>query len=78
LLYSGRTATYQDFLFEYKKIKGWLVEHSLLSNLSPFNKTVSSYRLSVKLIVFAFELIESLKMINLFARIYCKGEQSNG
>ncbi|HEL2383759.1 TPA: glycosyltransferase family 2 protein [Streptococcus suis] len=78
LLYSGRTATYQDFLFEYKKIKGWLVEHSLLSNLSPFNKTVSSDRLSVKLIVFAFELIESLKMINLFARIYCKGEQSNG
>ena len=75
LLYSGRTASKKNFVHEVNRIMEWINKRGYQSSISPFNSRVSSDKLSTKLSIFTFECIYKLKLLTLFAYIYCKGKE---
>lgn len=75
LLYSGRTASPDDFITEYKKLFGWL--ESNIPNYKK-NKYLSFFKLKedplkYRLIVNTFAILSKMNLIGIFSRIYCKG-----
>ncbi|MDY2963491.1 glycosyltransferase family 2 protein [Streptococcus dysgalactiae] len=72
LLYSGRYSSADRFINEHKRIKSWVTQHHLVSLLSPFDKMVREEKLKNKLVIYIFERLERLHLINLFAKLYCK------
>jgi glycosyltransferase involved in cell wall biosynthesis len=73
LLHSGKTATADAFVSEYKKYFLWLK-----TNLSHY-KRIRHYLFGPKgedkkvgFIIFAFRCFHSLRMVPLFAKLYCK------
>lgn len=75
LLFSGRYSSKETFVSEYHRIKQWIKENKLSSNLSPFNKQFKGERLKTKISMYVFEKIEQLHLIKLFAAVYCKGKE---
>lgn len=76
LLFSGRRATSKEFLEEYKKIKKWLIDNNYYNyiSFSKILKNESSFK--NKIIISIFLLIIKLKLINIFAKVYCKGDRN--
>ncbi len=75
LLYSGKTASPDDFITEYKKLFGWL--ESNIPNYKK-NKYLSFFKLKedplkYRLIVNTFATLSKMNLIGVFSRIYCKG-----
>jgi glycosyltransferase involved in cell wall biosynthesis len=74
LLHSGRDSNKEKYLETYEKLFGWLRErfpyfeknHYLLCGLT-------GETLSVKIPIIIFMLIHKLKLMKLFAGVYCKG-----
>lgn len=73
LLFSGRTASPEAFMQEFKKINSYLLEKNLVSQLNPFNKQVSGDTFKVQLSILFFEVLKNLGLLPIFAKIYCKG-----
>lgn len=74
LLYSGKTATQEEFIKEYLKLFDWLN-----SNISNYKK--NHYLLhcpkgeerKIHLLIHTFVILHKMKLISLFAKIYCTG-----
>lgn len=75
LLFSGRGATREKFIKENEKIKRWIKEKNITFNISPFSSKLKGEQLKNRLIVFSFCFLDKIKLIGLFARIYCRGDK---
>lgn len=73
LLYSGREATKENFILEYKRLKEWYNKNNIFLKFSPFSIKIKGEKLKVRIIVFCFLWIEKLHLIEIFSKIYCKG-----
>lgn len=77
LLFSGRTSSNQEFIHQYIRIKEWLKENKLISTISPLSKKVQGERFQTKISLIVFLSLEKLRLVPLFAKIYCKGKKDN-
>lgn len=77
LLFSGRSSSDQEFIHQYIRIKEWLKENKLISTISPLSKKVQGERFQTKISLIVFLSLEKLRLIPLFAKIYCKGKKDN-
>ena len=77
LLFSGRFSSEQEFIHQYIRIKEWLKENELISTISPLSKKVQGERFQTKISLIVFLSIEKLRLVPLFAKIYCKGKKDN-
>ena len=77
LLFSGRSSSNQEFIHQYIRIKEWLKENKLISTISPLSKKVQGERFQTKISLIVFLSIEKLRLVPLFAKIYCKGKNDN-
>jgi cell-wall biogenesis glycosyltransferase, putative len=77
LLFSGRASSNQEFIHQYIRIKEWLKENKLISTISPLSKKVQGERFQTKISLIVFLSIEKLRLVPLFAKIYCKGKKDN-
>ena len=77
LLFSGRTSSNQEFIHQYIRIKEWLKENELISTISPLSKKVQGERFQTKISLIVFLSLEKLRLVPLFAKIYCKGKKDN-
>ena len=77
LLFSGRSSSDQEFIQQYIRIKEWLKENKLISTISPLSKKVQGERFQTKISLIVFLSIEKLRLVPLFAKIYCKGKKDN-
>lgn len=73
LLFSGRNNKSNSFVDEYRKIKKWLIENKYNKSISVVKIIKNETTLKNKIIVLLFYLIEKLKLIGLFSKVYCKG-----
>lgn len=74
LLFSGRDVSSKDFVLEYEKVKTWLIENNYYDKLSFFSVLKNEPTLKNKIIILVFVLVVKLRLIGLFARFYCRGE----
>ena len=77
LLFSGRSSSDQEFIQQYIRIKEWLKENELISTISPLSKKVQGERFQTKISLIVFLSLEKLRLVPLFAKIYCKGKKDN-
>ena len=77
LLFSGRSSSNQEFIHQYIRIKEWLKENKLISTISPLSKKVQGERFQTKISLIVFLSLEKLRLVPLFAKIYCKGKKDN-
>ena len=77
LLFSGRSSSNQEFIHQYIRIKEWLKENKLISTISPLSKKVQGERFQTKISLIVFLSLEKLRLVPLFAKIYCKGKNDN-
>ena len=77
LLFSGRSSSDQEFIHQYIRIKEWLKENKLISTISPLSKKVQGERFQTKISLIVFMSLEKLRLVPLFAKIYCKGKKDN-
>jgi len=75
LLFSGKSSSDQEFIHQYIRIKEWLKENKLISTISPLSKKVQGERFQTKISLIVFLSLEKLKLVPLFAKIYCKGKK---
>lgn len=73
LLYSGKSATEEDFIRVCEESFGWLSEHRISLKFPIFNKKIAGENLSTKMIVNIMILLYRSRLIRLFAKLYCKG-----
>lgn len=74
LLYAGKNVPCEKFLGEYKKYFNWLEknipDYKKNPNIKPFGP--SGDQKKIGFIIFIFLLFHKLKLMKLFAKIYCK------
>lgn len=75
LLFSGASATSDEFMEEYNKIKKWLNKNGYGNTLSLKMILKNDPSLKNKIIVSTFHIITKLKLVKLFSLIYCKGSR---
>lgn len=73
LLFSGKSSTSSQFIFEYNKIKKWLNKNNIKNRIFPFSTKLKGESFKNRIIVLCFLITEKLHLIKLFAKIYCKG-----
>lgn len=75
LLYSGKTASSDDFISEYNKLFGWLdcniPNHRKNKYLSFFKPKEDPFK--YRLIINTFSVLSRMNLIGFFSKIYCKG-----
>jgi glycosyltransferase involved in cell wall biosynthesis len=74
LLYSGRSATVKDFKKNYNYLISYLEKNIPNYRKIIFRKMPKEEMLKFKLIIKTFVIIQKLHLVNLFSKIYCKGE----
>ena len=72
LLFSGKQASKGDFTEQYNYYIKWLNDNSIKSNIKPLLLKGEPFK--IKMVVIIFRIIRKLHLINLFSKIYCKGE----
>lgn len=75
LLFSGRGATKEKFLAENEKIKAWIKSKNLRFDISSFSSKLKGEQLKNRFIVFIFCFIDKVKLMKLFASVYCRGDK---
>lgn len=76
LLYSGKNANKNDFISEYNKLFGWLkknINNYKKNKYIKFNGPLGEDK-RVGRIVYIFILLDKLRLVKVFAKLYCKGE----
>lgn len=74
LLYSGKSASSKEFIFEYHKLFNWLKD-----NISYYrkNKYIKNYPLGeekhIHFFIHTFIILDKLHLISLFSKLYCRG-----
>lgn len=74
LLFSGRKASSDAFLKEYKKIFGWYDQNRIQKRFPLFGKETKGDSFFTKLTVNVFLMMDKLKLVNVFAKLYCSGK----
>lgn len=74
LLFSGIDATPMRFMEEYKRLFKWLKEHGYKLTLPFYSSKIKSEPLKNRIIVSVFNFLSKVKLVGLFAKIYCKGK----
>ena len=74
LLFSGRKSESNKFIKEFNKVSRWFDKEVGKLKISPFSVKLKGESLNNRLIVFIFSIISKLRLIKLFAKIYCKGK----
>ena len=77
LLDGGRNSSSDEFLSQYKKINEWVINHDMQSKISGLNPKIKSERLIVKVAIVFTDLLNRLKLMKLFSKVYCKGHIKN-
>jgi len=75
LLFSGRKASKKSFLIEYKKVRDFIKNKNIKSNITPLSSKLEGETLKNRIIVLVFKTIERFHLINLFASVYCRGSE---
>lgn len=75
LLFSGKKAEKNVFLREYGRIFKWYEKHEISEKFPIFGKSTKGEKIQVKIIINLFLIMHKLKLIKLFAGIYCNGEK---
>ena len=73
LCFSGRGASYDDFLQEEKKLFSWLEEHGIECRFPLFSEDVKGEPLRNKAVIVIFLMLRKLHLVKLFAKFYCRG-----
>ncbi|MCF0145375.1 MAG: glycosyltransferase family 2 protein [Eubacterium sp.] len=73
LLFSGRSASSEAFMREYKACFGWLAEEQIPIRFPIGDKDFSCERSSAKCSIHAFLMLHRLHLVPLFAKLYCRG-----
>jgi glycosyltransferase involved in cell wall biosynthesis len=71
MLYSGRDATPDEFIREYRRVWGWLAAREP-SGLKPWSSCLRGERLFERASVFAFSAIARTHLMRLVAAAYCR------
>lgn len=72
LLFSGKGESSKNFLKEYNKITNWLDKNKYSDKISLNKIRHNESTLKNKAFISLFYIIEKLKLIKLFSKIYCK------
>ena len=75
LLFSGRAASSSSFMDQYRKIKQWISKENIDSSLTPLSSEITGERMQTVVSVMAFRIFERLRLVSLFAKLYCKGKE---
>ncbi|VEE12017.1 glycosyltransferase [Streptococcus anginosus] len=75
LLFSGKNASSKEFVIQYNQIKNWLNKENLVTNLNPLSKEITGERFQTTISILMFEILEHLRLVPIFAKIYCKGKE---
>ena len=71
LLFSGRKASRDAFLKEYKRIFEWYEKNAIPKKFPLFGKETKGDSFFTKLTVNVFLVVDKLKLVNVFAKLYC-------
>lgn len=77
LLFSGKNAAKEEFMREYHTGIQWLREKNISINFPVFSSMLKGEKMSNRWIIFIFTWLHRLKLVNIFADIYCKEEKEN-
>ena len=77
LLDGGRNSSSDEFLLQCKNINDWVITHDMQSKISVLNPKIKSERLIVKVAIVFTDLLNRLKLMKLFSKVYCKGHIKN-
>lgn len=77
LLFSGRDATSLRFMEEYKRLFTWLKKSGYKNKTHFFSKKIKSEPYQNRLYISVFYILHKLKLVKLFAIIYCKGSNNS-
>ena len=72
LLFSGKTASKEDFMNEYVREFRWLTEKKIPIKYPFYSSKLKGERISVRLSVAIFLMLHKVHLIGLFASIFCK------
>lgn len=77
LLYSGKVASKKEFMKEYKKLFSWLKNNIPNYKKNKYFKVFPKGE-DKKIYIFIkiFILLDKLNLVNLFSKIYCRGEKN--
>lgn len=74
LLFSGRYASQQRLIEKEKQIENWFKAKKINKFISPLSHKIKGENLKNRIIVLIFLIIKRLKLLKLFAKIYCGKE----
>ena len=75
-LFSGRQSTKEKFLSEYKKLFLWYEKRNVPCKFPIFSRAVLAEKLATRCMVGCFLIFHKFKLVKLFAKFYCIGENS--
>lgn len=73
LLFSGRGCSKQEFVCQYQRLFQWYNEKDIVKRFPLVGEITKGERITVKLAINVFLILHKMKLINLFAKFYCKG-----
>ena len=73
LLFAGKNSSYKEYMKQYKRVDSFNKEHNIHLTINPFSKKLNPEKFFNRVTVFVFSIIQKLKLMGLFARIYCRG-----
>lgn len=76
LLFSGKSATGQEFVEEYKRILAYFKKKKITRKVYFFEKGIKGEHVKNRFVVMVFLTLEKLHLVKLFAKLYCKGKKS--
>lgn len=71
LLWSGKSASRNRFLDEYRRLSNWLTRNDYKLTMHWFDRRISSDKVFNRLCVSAFDFLSKMHLIPLFSYIYC-------
>lgn len=72
LLWSGKSASPDRFMEEYERLFGWLRQNNYSMVIFPFDKRIASEKVTNRLAVAIFCLLDKAKLVAPFAKLYCE------
>lgn len=74
LLFSGKQASKKQFQKLYNKSRKWLNDNHVKKNVKIFKLKGEVFKIKITVII--FRIVEKLHLINLFALLYCRGDDN--
>lgn len=75
MLFSGKKSNSKNFMKYYCIYKKWFKDNKISSKISPFSSKLKGENFKNRIIVAIFILLEKMKCMKLFSKIYCKGKE---